>query len=88
MTGCEITYKVFGNFNTFGTEQLWKDYSSCSNCLDYIISSFSTSTGVVTVYNAAGTQTATGDLKPQTILQLKIVATSTYSQTTAKTAED
>jgi hypothetical protein len=36
-TGCEITYKVFGLFNSVGSNQIWKDSSACSNCLDYII---------------------------------------------------
>lgn len=88
VSGCQITYKVFGNFNAFGQQQIWQDYSNCSNCLNYIISTFSTTTGAITVLNASGTKTTTGDLLPQTILQLKIVATSTYSQTTAKSVED
>ena len=65
----------------------WDDYLTCT-CLSYFIQSFSTSTGQVQVYNANGTKTTTGDLKPSTVLQLKIVATSTYSQTLTNTVTD
>jgi hypothetical protein len=58
-----------------------------STDIAYFISGFSTSTGVVTV-SCAGTENSgiaptTGIAwKPQTIIKLRIIATSTYSKTT------
>jgi len=88
VSGCTLAFKVFGNFSAFGETRAWQDYSNCSNCLNYIISAFSTTTGQITVTNAAGTRTTTGDLKPETWLELKIVATSIYSKEVTSSVED
>lgn len=76
---CPITYKIFGYFPGFSVGDNWFDYSTCS-CLNYVISGFDVLTGIAVVTNASGTKTTTGDLKPQTIMQLKIQATSTQSK--------
>jgi len=82
-----VSFKVYGLFTVFGEQNTWKDYSTCS-CLGYIISAFDTTTGLVSVNNPTGTQTTVGDLKPQTLLQLKIVATSNYSRVSTGVIED
>jgi hypothetical protein len=68
----------------------WRDYADADSPLPFI-SAFSTSTGATSVsYAGTGTDAIlTGKTwKPKTILQMKIVATSTYSTSTGKTIED
>ena len=57
-------------------------------CLGYFINSFNSASGLVRIYNADGTKTTSGDLKPSTVINLMIVATSTYSQTSMNTVTD
>jgi hypothetical protein len=40
------------------------------------------------VYNSDGTKTSTGDLLPETTIQLKLLATSTESKSATKEVED
>jgi hypothetical protein len=55
--------------------------------LGYIIKTFNPVTGAVTVENLTGMNGAV-DLKPQTILELKFVATSVYSKEATREIED
>jgi len=82
---CTVAYALFG-FNTASDK--WEDFSDATGPLAYIISAFNTTTGKVTVLNTAGTKTSAGDLKPQTLLNLKVVATSSDSVAAGKTVED
>ena len=61
---CPVVYTVQGLFSGFGSGDIWKQYGSCGGCLAYIISDFSTVTGVIEITNGSGTQITTGDLKP------------------------
>jgi len=65
-----------------------KGSATCTTCLDYIIKSFSTTTGQGVVENLTGTKTTTGDLKPQTVLELKIVTKSVFSRSTTASVAD
>jgi len=85
--GCTMAFQVFGNFNQFGQQDAWADFDTCG-CLGFIISTFNHSTGQLTIFNNDGTRSTAGDLKPQTTLELKIVATSTYSTQTTRVVED
>lgn len=87
VAGCTMQFSVWGHFNQFGQQDAWFDYSNCSNCLNYIIKTFNPSTGAIVVENLTGMNGAV-DLKPQTILELKVVATSVYSQDAARVIED
>ena len=80
-----MTYALFG-FNTASDK--WEDFSDASTPLAYIVNAFSTSTGKVTVKNTNGTKTTANDLKPTTKLQLKVIATSTYSTQAEKSVAD
>jgi len=80
-----MTYKLYG-YDT-GTS-LWIDFSDASGSLDYIVTAFDDTNGKITVENADGTKTTTGDLKPQTNILLKIVVTSTWSRSSFRVVED
>ena len=88
MAGCTIAYQIWGYIGgDFTSLNQWRDYNNCSNCLSYIIKTFSTTTGAAEV-ESTGTMLVANDLKPQTILDLKIVTRSVFSRTATKQVED
>lgn len=71
---------------------IWRDFADASTPLPFI-ASFSTSTGVATVNYSPAVGATSADLtglvwKPKTVLQMKIVATSTNSKSAKASVTD
>ena len=87
VSGCATTFKIYAYSTLLN---IWRDYADADSPLPFI-SAFSTSTGVASVFYAGtGTDTIlTGQTwKSKTILQMKIIATSTYSKSVSSTVTD
>ena len=87
-TGCALTYKLYAYFNV---KNKWYDFSDASNPMSIWINTFSATTGLVTIKNFDGSGTAPTTekvWKASTAIQMRIIATSTYSSSTMKTVID
>jgi hypothetical protein len=87
VASCAKTFKIYA-FSSLNN--VWRDYAESTTPLPFI-SAFDTATGIASVsYAGSGTSTLlTGATwKPKTVLQMKIVATSTHSKTAKATATD
>jgi hypothetical protein len=87
VSGCAKTFKLYA-FSPLNN--VWRDFAEGTTPLPFV-TGFVTSTGVATV-NYAGTGSSTEltglTWKPKTVLQMKIVATSTHSKTSKASATD
>ena len=85
--GCAMTYKLFAFFDV---SNKWEDFSDATTPLSTFISSFVPATGVAQVTcTGTGTAPTTGlAWKAKTLIQMRIVATSTYSKKIDNAATD
>ena len=87
VSGCAKTFKLYA-FSPLNN--VWRDWAEATTPLPFI-SAFASGTGIATVsYAGFGSSTLlTGATwKPKTVLQMKIVATSTHSKSSKATATD